>query len=61
MKQSSKRWFVLLALMAALLLSLTGCAAWTGSVIWTMCVFFFWMIYLWMFITVLPTSSGGTT
>ena len=52
MKQFSKRWFVLLALMTALLLSLTGCAGWTGSVIWTMCVFFFWMIYLWMFITV---------
>ena len=33
------------------LLSLTGCSGWTGSVIWTMCVFFFWMIYLWMFIT----------
>jgi hypothetical protein len=52
MKQFSKRWFVLFALMGALLLSLTGCAGWTGSVIWTMCVFFFWMIYIWMFITV---------
>jgi hypothetical protein len=40
--------------MGVLLLSLTGCGnAWgTGSVIWTMCVFFFWMIYIWMFITV---------
>jgi hypothetical protein len=40
--------------MGVLLLTLTGCGnAWgTGSVIWTMCVFFFWMIYIWMFITV---------
>jgi Short C-terminal domain/Phospholipase_D-nuclease N-terminal len=52
MKQFSKRWLVLLLLMGALLLSLTGCAGWTGSVIWTMCIFFFWMIYIWMFITV---------
>ncbi len=54
MKQSSRRWLVLLALMGVLLLTLTGCGnAWgTGSVIWTMCVFFFWMIYIWMFITV---------
>jgi Short C-terminal domain/Phospholipase_D-nuclease N-terminal len=52
MKQFSKRWFVLVALMGALLLTLTGCSGWTGSVIWTMCVFFFWMIYIWMFITV---------
>jgi flagellar biosynthesis/type III secretory pathway M-ring protein FliF/YscJ len=54
MKQFSKRWFVLLALMGVLLLTLTGCGStWgTGSVIWTICVFFFWMIYIWMFITV---------
>jgi hypothetical protein len=52
MKNFSKRWFVLLLLMGTLLLSLTGCAGWTGSVIWTMCIFFFWMIYIWMFITV---------
>jgi hypothetical protein len=53
-KHFSKRWFVLLAVMGVLLLTLTGCGnAWgTGSVIWTMCVFFFWMIYIWMFITV---------
>ena len=54
MKQFSKRWFVLLLLMGILLLSLTGCGnTWgTGSVIWTMCVFFFWMIYIWMFISI---------
>ncbi len=54
MKQFSKRWLVLLLLMGILLLTLTGCGnTWgTGSVIWTMCVFFFWMIYIWMFITV---------
>ncbi len=53
-KQFSKRWLVLLLLMGILLLSLTGCSqTWgTGSVIWTMCIFFFWMIYLWIFITV---------
>ena len=54
MKQSSRRWLVLLALMGVLLFTLTGCGnSWgAGSVIWTMCVFFFWMIYIWMFITV---------
>jgi hypothetical protein len=54
MMDFSKRWFALLALMGVLLFTLTGCGnAWgTGSVIWTMCVFFFWMIYIWMFITV---------
>ena len=54
MKQFSKRWFFLLALMGVLLLALTGCGnTWgTGSVIWTMCIFFFWMIYIWIFITV---------
>ena len=54
MKQYSKRWLVLLLLMGILLLTLTGCGnTWgTGSVIWTMTVFFFWMIYIWMFIAV---------
>jgi hypothetical protein len=54
MKQFSKRWLVLLLLMGVLLLALTGCGStWgAGSVIWTMCIFFFWMIYIWMFITV---------
>jgi type VI protein secretion system component VasK len=53
-KQFSKRWFVLIALFGVLLFALTGCAnTWgTGSVIWTMCVFFFWFIYIWIFITV---------
>ena len=54
MKQYSKRWLVLLLLMGILLLTLTRCGnTWgTGSVIWTMTVFFFWMIYIWMFITI---------
>jgi len=54
MKQFSKRWLVLLLLMGILLLTLTGCGnTWgTGSVIWTMAIFFFWMIYIWMFITI---------
>jgi hypothetical protein len=53
MKQFSKRWLLLLLVMGVLLLSLTGCGqSWTGSVIWTMCIFFFWMIYIWIFITV---------
>jgi len=54
MKHFSGRWFVLAALMGVLLLTLTGCgsAGTTGGVIWTMSVFFFWMIYIWMFITV---------
>lgn len=54
MKRFSKRLLILLTLMGVLLLTLTGCSqAWgTGSVIWTMCVFFFWIIYIWIFITV---------
>jgi hypothetical protein len=52
MKWFSKRWFVLLGLMGVVLLSLTGCSGTTNSVIWSMCVFFFWMIYIMMFITV---------
>ena len=54
MKQFSKRWLVLLLLMGILLLTLTGCGnTWgQGSVIWTMCIFFFWMIYIWMFIAI---------
>jgi len=54
MKQYSKRWLVLLLLMGILLLTLTGCGnTWgTGSVIWTMAIFFFWMFYIWMFITI---------
>jgi len=54
MKQFSKRWFVLLLLMGILLLTLTGCGnTWgQGTVIWTMAIFFFWMIYIWIFITV---------
>ena len=54
MKQFSKRWLVLLLLMGILLLTLTGCGnTWgQGSVIWTMAIFFFWMIYIWMFITI---------
>ena len=54
MKHFSGWWFVLAALMGVLLLTLTGCgsAGTTGGVIWTMSVFFFWMIYIWMFITV---------
>jgi hypothetical protein len=40
--------------MGIVLLTLTGCGnTWgQGSVIWTMCIFFFWTIYIWMFITV---------
>ncbi len=57
MKQLSKRWLALLLLMGILLLTLTGCGTqvdqWgTGSVLWTMAVFFFWMIYIWMFIAI---------
>jgi flagellar biosynthesis/type III secretory pathway M-ring protein FliF/YscJ len=54
MKRFSKRWLVLVLLMGVLLLTLTGCGNTWGqtSVIWTMCVFFFWMIYIWMFIAV---------
>lgn len=55
MKQLSRRSFFLLALMGLMLFVLTGCgsATWTtGGVIWTMCVFFFWFIYIWIFITV---------
>ncbi len=54
MKQFSKRWLVLLLLMGILLLTLTGCGdTWgQGSVLWTMAIFFFWMIYIWIFITV---------
>ena len=54
MKQFSKRWLVLLMLMGILLLTLTGCSnTWgQGGVIWTMCIFFFWMIYIWMFIAI---------
>jgi flagellar biosynthesis/type III secretory pathway M-ring protein FliF/YscJ len=41
-------------LLGLVALALTGCGnTWgTGSVIWTMTVFFFWMIYIWIFITV---------
>jgi type VI protein secretion system component VasK len=66
MKQFSKRWFVLIMLMGILMLALTGCGqtCGTGSVIWAMCVFFFWMIYIWIFITVFAdifrrTDIGG--
>jgi uncharacterized membrane protein len=54
MKQLSKRWLFPVLAMGTLLLTLTGCGnTWgTNSVIWTMCVFFFWMIYIWMFIAV---------
>ena len=54
MKQYSKRWLVLLLLMGILLLTLTGCGnTWgQGSVLWTMAIFFFWLIYIWIFITV---------
>ncbi len=54
MKQFSKRWLVLIMLLGLVALALTGCGdTWgTGSVIWTMTVFFFWMIYIWIFITV---------
>jgi type VI protein secretion system component VasK len=51
-KQFSKRWFFLIALFGVLLLALTGCSGTTNSVIWSMCVFFFWFIYIWIFITV---------
>jgi hypothetical protein len=43
---------VLILLMGILLLALTGCSSTTGSIIWGICVFFFWVIYIWMFITV---------
>ncbi len=54
MKQFSKRWLVLIMLLGLVALALTGCGnTWgTGSVIWTITVFFFWMIYIWIFITV---------
>jgi uncharacterized membrane protein YhaH (DUF805 family) len=57
MKQILKRWFFPALLVGILLLTLTGCGTqvdqWgTGSVLWTMAVFFFWMIYIWIFITV---------
>jgi type VI protein secretion system component VasK len=57
MKQVLKRWFFPILLIGILLLTLTGCGSqvnqWgTGSVLWTMAVFFFWMIYIWIFITV---------
>jgi type VI protein secretion system component VasK len=54
MKQAFKRWFLPVLLLGVLLLTLTGCSGeWgTGSVLWTMAVFFFWMIYIWIFITV---------
>jgi uncharacterized membrane protein YhaH (DUF805 family) len=57
MKQVLKRWFFPALLIGILLLTLTGCGTqvdqWgTGSVLWTMAVFFFWMIYIWIFITV---------
>jgi type VI protein secretion system component VasK len=52
----SKRWLALILLLGVLMIALTGCGTqngWgTGSVIWTMCIFFFWMIYIWIFITV---------
>jgi type VI protein secretion system component VasK len=56
-KQLAKRWFLLVPLTGILMLVLTGCGTqvnqWgTGSVLWTMAVFFFWMIYIWIFITV---------
>jgi hypothetical protein len=54
MRHFSKRWLFLLALMATLLVTLTGCgsATTTGGVIWAMCVFFFWLIFIWLLITV---------
>jgi hypothetical protein len=40
-----------------LLLTFTGCGSrvseWgNGSVLWTMAVFFFWFLYIWIFVTV---------
>ncbi len=52
MKWFAKRSFWIMALLGAMLLSLTACQQWTGSVIWTMCIFFFWFLYIWIFITV---------
>jgi uncharacterized membrane protein len=54
MKQFSKRWFFLVLMVGTLLLTLTGCGnTWgTGSVLWSMAVFFFWFLYIWMFITI---------
>ena len=54
MKQVLKRWFFPVLLLGVLMLTLTGCSGqWgTGSVLWAMAVFFFWMIYIWIFITV---------
>ena len=54
MKQFSKRWLFLILTMGTLLLALTGCGdSWgQGSVLWTMAIFFFWMMYIWIFITV---------
>ena len=54
MKQFSKRWLFLILTMGTLLLTVTGCGnTWgQGSVLWTMAIFFFWMMYIWIFITV---------
>ena len=68
MKYLPKRLFFLLLLMGAIVFAVTGCdTTWTvGSVIWAICVFFFWMIYIWIFITVFSDifrrndMSGGS-
>ncbi len=54
MKQFSKRWLLMVLTVGTLLLTLTGCGnTWgQGSVLWTMAIFFFWMMYIWIFITV---------
>ena len=49
MRHVTKPRLFLLALMGALLVVLTGCgsARWgSGSVIWTLCVLFFWVIFI---------------
>jgi hypothetical protein len=55
MKQIPKRWLFLVLAAVGMMFTLTGCGSTSwgqGSVLWTMAVFFFWMIYIWIFITV---------
>jgi hypothetical protein len=52
MKRFFKQWFFLVILLGVMMVALTGCSGTTNSIIWSMCVFFFWMIYIWIFISV---------